>query len=205
MMCGSLSEWSTDIVQLLAEVSAPTVRDFRLTKNATLTTVNKLTTSGEVVSQQDVWPVSSSSLLRSTSVFHEYDNVEYQAAASDLISSSAELLGNNSYERFKRFSEYPNGWGGGQGKKISSQSIAALQSFLGDGKKLSMTESSIFLTLDGNLQLAWEDVDGNAIELDFLPNEIVFFYEKNEEDLKFPLGSKGISSLKEKIKFLQLI
>ena len=82
------------------------------------------------------------------------------------------------------------------GKKVSTQSVAALQSFLSDGQTL-WAEPSIFLRQDGNLQLAWEDTDGNAVELDFLPTGITFFHEKREQESIYRLDTQGISSLKE--------
>lgn len=161
-------------------------------QNASCATIGYLSTDAAIVRSQD-------GLVSSTSIINrEFDSIEFQVAASDLFKSSAKLLGSNSYERFKRFLEYSDGWGGGLGKKVSTQSVAALQNFLSDGQTL-WAEPSIFLKQDGNLQLAWEDADGNVIELDFLPSGITFFHEKSGQESIYRLDKQSISSLKESV------
>lgn len=193
----TVSGFELDVWSSLARVGAASVLALSPIQNANCANVTSLRTVGGIVRSQDEWANTASTINR------KYAKMELQVAASDLLPSSATLLGNNSYERFKRFSEYPDGWGGGKGKSVSPQSVAALQNFLSNVKVFS-AEPSIFLKLDGNLQLAWEDLEGNAIELDFLPNEITFFYEKNEQEARFYLDTQSIDSLKENIKSLPL-
>lgn len=188
----------SEIWSSLARVGAVSALALLPLQNANCANVADLSTVRGIVRSQDEWVSSASTINR------KYEKMEFQVAASDLLSSSAKLLGKNSYERFKRFSEYPDGWGGGKGKSVSPQSVAALQSFLSDGQAFS-AEPSIFLRQDGNLQLAWEDAEGNAIELDFLPSRITFFHEKNEQESTFSLDTQGICSLKENIQALQLL
>lgn len=182
----------SNILSNIAKMGAAGVLALIPLQNANCTT---LSTAAAIVRTHDS-RVSSTSI-----VYREFDRIEFQVAASDLLSSSANLLGSNSYERFKRFLEYSDGWGGGFGKKLSTQSVAALQNFLSDGQSLC-AEPSIFLRQDGNLQLAWEDAEGNAVELDFLPSGITFFHEKSDKESIYQLDTQSISSLKENIRAL---
>lgn len=166
-------------------------------QNANCASVSDLSTVRAVVRGQNEWRGSASTLTRKD------HSIEIQVATSDLLSSAAQLLGENSYERFAKFMSYPDGWGDGFGKKVSPQSVAALQNFLSDGRALP-SKTSLFLRRDGNLQLAWEDTEGCTIELDFFPSEIAFYYEKNDQEATFPLTMHGIGSLKENIQTLLL-
>jgi len=56
----------------------------------------------------------------------------------------------------------------------------------------------LFLTHQGNLQLGWEDVSRNVVELEFFPDRIEYYIELLNEE-----GSVGLqdqSQLVEKIR-----
>ncbi|MBZ0104655.1 MAG: hypothetical protein K8H84_03400 [Sulfuricella denitrificans] len=109
------------------------------------------------------------------------------------------ILGENAARRFGVFQQYSSGWGDGHGEQLSASSTAALNYFLNYFDDFPV-EPSLFLTTTGNLQLAWEGLDGKAIELDFFEDHIVSYIEYMEEEKRTPLDAKGIRELVDLIK-----
>lgn len=48
---------------------------------------------------------------------------------------------------------------------------------------------SVFLSDDGELQLAWNDTDGKAVQLLFGPNSIEVFHEARMREESLPLNA----------------
>ena len=92
-------------------------------------------------------------------------------------------IGENGLQRFEQFKKYNEGWDlGGIGKPLSSHSVATFKLFC---KQLTGTlpdEPSLFLTHEGNLQLGWEDKEGNKIEIEFFPNKIEYYIEVLDDE-----------------------
>lgn len=76
------------------------------------------------------------------------------------------ILGDHASARFDEFSQYRDGWDFGRGRRLSAGSVAALELFLAAYPSFP-TRPSLFLTQDGNLELAWEDDAGNRTDVEF--------------------------------------
>lgn len=115
-----------------------------------------------------------------------------------LSENSKRVVGENGLKRFHEFKRYPDGWDNGRGSALSARSVRLLNSFLKDLPEIGACEPSLFLTHQGDLQLGWEDVSGNVVELEFFPDRIEYYIELLNEE-----GSVGLedqSQLLEKIR-----
>jgi hypothetical protein len=93
------------------------------------------------------------------------------------------IIGENGKRRFEEFRKYPNGWYGGKGKKISKLSVLNFERFVKEFPELKSFQPSLFFTLEGNLELGWEDKNGQSIEVEFYPDKVEYFIESlNEEN-----------------------
>lgn len=99
-----------------------------------------------------------------------------------LSEDSKRILGENGLRRFEEFKHYHFGWDSGNGKPLSSRSVAVFQSFLKQWPELAECEPSLFLTHQGNLQLGWKDAHDNVVELEFFPDKIEFYLEYLSEE-----------------------
>jgi len=63
--------------------------------------------------------------------------------------------------------------------------------------ELRQFQPSLFFTLEGNLELGWEDRNGQAIEIEFYPDKIEYFIESLNEESSVALAD--IFRLTEKI------
>ena len=115
-----------------------------------------------------------------------------------LSENSKRVVSDNGLKRFEEFKSYPDGWDYGRGSALSKRSVRLLNSFLKDLPELRASEPSLFLTHQGNVQLGWEDVSRNVVELEFFPDRIEYYIELLNEE-----GSVGLqdqSQLVEKIR-----
>lgn|GEM_PF-6964302 len=101
---------------------------------------------------------------------------------SELSENSKHIVGENGARRFEEFKQYRPGWDHGRGNPLSPRSITTLESFLRQLPELATLEPSLFLTHEGNLQLGWEDVQGNAIEIEFFPDKVEYYIESINEE-----------------------
>lgn len=92
------------------------------------------------------------------------------------------LLGTESQSRIEKFKKYEKGWDCGRGEPLNSESIALLDSFVNKFARFGHTPPSLFLTRNGNLQISWEDTDGNVIEVEFFPDRAEFYIGRTEEE-----------------------
>ncbi len=105
-----------------------------------------------------------------------------QADAARLGDVAVEVLGENGRRRFQEFSRYEAGWDVGRGAPLSLRSVTVLNTFLTQLPELAAYQPSLFLTPNGNLELGWEDSNGNAIEIEFWPNRIGYYLEGLDEE-----------------------
>lgn len=83
------------------------------------------------------------------------------------------LLGANASARFDEFRQYREGWDFGRGRPLAPGSVAALELFL-DAYSTFPTRPSLFMTADGNLELAWENHAGQRVEIEFFPDRFQY-------------------------------
>ena len=103
------------------------------------------------------------------------------ANVAKLSKKAISVLGTNGLRRFEIFRNYEKGWDGKFSFSLSNRSIAVMEYFINqffDFKK----EPSLFLTRNGNLQLGWENLFGQKVELEFFPGKIEFYVEAAEEE-----------------------
>ncbi len=110
------------------------------------------------------------------------------------------IIGENGKQRFEEFKKYPKGWYGGKGKKLSDWSVSNFERFINSLPELKKFHPSLFFTLEGNLQLGWENRNGQKIEIEFYPDKIEYFIESINEESSIAL--KDIFRLTEKVKIL---
>lgn len=97
----------------------------------------------------------------------------------DLISQK---LGSRGYGRMLAFTQfYTTGWGEGN-KQVSPKGLSAFLRFLKQVTFREGADPSVFLSNDGELQVAWNDQDGQAIQLLFGPKSIEVFHEAKRRD-----------------------
>ncbi len=110
------------------------------------------------------------------------------------------VVGENGKRRFDEFKRYPSGWYGGKGQEISKYSVANFERFVKKIPELKLFRPSLFLTLEGNIALGWEDKKGQSLEIEFHPDKIEYFIESLNEESS--VGLAGIFELAEKIRKL---
>lgn len=99
-----------------------------------------------------------------------------------LSENSKRVIGANGVQRFEEFKQYHDGWDYGRGKALSAYSVATFEEFLRQIPELAAIEPSLFLTTNGNLQLGWEDAEGNVVEVEFFPDRIEYYIESRNEE-----------------------
>jgi hypothetical protein len=96
-------------------------------------------------------------------------------------------LGVRGWGRLHYFRQVFSGaWGEGKEKPLSPR---AMEAFFEALEKISFPQGSkpsIFLTDDGNLELAWRDELGNPVQLEFGPQETEIFIESRGVEKTFP-------------------
>lgn len=97
----------------------------------------------------------------------------------DLISKK---LGSRGYGRMLAFTRfYTTDWGEGN-QQVSPRGLSAFLRFLRAVNFRDGADPSVFLSNDGEVQLAWSDAHGHAIQLLFGPEEIGVFHEGQKRD-----------------------
>lgn len=110
------------------------------------------------------------------------------------------VIGENGKNRFEAFKRYPSGWYGGKGTEISKYSVANFERFVKRLPELKLVRPSVFLTLDGNIALGWEDFEGKSCEIEFFPDKVEYFIESLNEESS--VGLVNIFDLAKKIRGL---
>lgn len=105
-----------------------------------------------------------------------------RAVVGALSENSKRIIGDHGVQRFEEFKRYQDGWDYGRGKVLSPRSVATFETFLRQIPELAAIEPSLFLTTEGNMQLGWEDGNGNIMEVDFLPDGIEYYIAATNEE-----------------------
>jgi len=116
------------------------------------------------------------------------------ANVAKLSKKAISVLGTNGLRRFETFRNYEKGWDGKFSFPLSNRSIAVMEYFINqffDFKK----EPSLFLTGNGNLQLGWENLLGQKVELEFFPDKIEYYVEAVEEEGQVDINEGNVSWL----------
>lgn len=100
----------------------------------------------------------------------------------ELNEDTVKVIGENGLQRFEQFKKYSEGWDFGIGKPLSSHSVASFKLFCKHLSEPIPDEPSLFLTREGNLQLGWEDKEGNKIEIEFFPDKIEYYIEALDDE-----------------------
>lgn len=160
----------------------------------------RLTTS----SYEDVFPRKRSRYTPIPSqqrIFLMAQSVEPKQKENLSLSSDAiKILGENGKRRFNEFKLYPDCWFGGGGNKISKYSVEVFERFIKKLPELKKFHPSIFLTLDGNISLGFEDKNHKSIEIEFYSGKVEYFIESLDEDTS--VGLADTFALAKKIKKL---
>lgn len=103
---------------------------------------------------------------------------------SRLVLSEAALtvLGENGEHRFDEFKSYREGWYGGKGGKLKPGSVFFLNRFTLFFPQLKFHKPSLFMTLEGNLSIGFEDKEGNSVEIEFFSDRAEYYLESSEEE-----------------------
>ena len=115
-----------------------------------------------------------------------------------LSENSKHIVGENGVRRFEEFKSYSDGWDYGRGCALSAGSLRLLNSFLKDLPELVSYEPSLFLTHQGNLQLGWEDLTGDVVELEFFRDRIEYYVEALNEE-----GSAGVQDRSQLVQMIR--
>lgn len=92
------------------------------------------------------------------------------------------IIGENGKNRFDEFITYPKGWYGGKGEKWSKGSVFFLEQFANYLPELKFYKPSLFMTLEGNFSLGFEDKQGKSIEIEFFSDRAEYYLESLEEE-----------------------
>ena len=109
-----------------------------------------------------------------------------------LRKKTIDLLGKNGIERFEAFKRYSKGWDSGIGLPLSHKSIAIMEYFISFFSDFH-SEPSLFLTPNGNLQLGWENTQGQVMEMEFYPDKIEYYIEALEKEGQISLDKQNMS------------
>ena len=113
---------------------------------------------------------------QSMMTLREWDNSAIKP--TDELGLQARLiLGENGCERFEEFLSYPKGWDFGAGMPLSPVSVAVMEWFLSSFPGFINGTPTLFLTQEGNLQLDWDDTNGECVSLEFYPDRISYYIE----------------------------
>lgn len=100
-------------------------------------------------------------------------------------------LGPRGYGRMLAFTQfYTTGWGEGN-KQVSPRGLSAFLRFLKQVTFRKGADPSVFLSDDGELQVAWNDESGQAVQLLFGPKTIDVFHEAKRRDDSVALNEYG--------------
>ncbi len=92
------------------------------------------------------------------------------------------LLGKAGQERFDMFWNETEGWYfGSAGKVLSRDAVKYFNRFCSLIENIS-EPVSIFMGIEGNLEISWLNKEGYSIEVEFFSDRIEFFFEKTEEE-----------------------
>lgn len=87
-------------------------------------------------------------------------------------------LGVRGWGRLHYFrSAFRGSWGDGRERPLSPRAVEVFSSFLERAQLPPSSQLSLFLTDDGNLELAWRDDVGRPVQVEFGPDESEVYIE----------------------------
>jgi len=116
-----------------------------------------------------------------------------------LTAHVASIIGPNGVARIREFWNYPSGWDAGRGSPLSPISVSLLEDFAAIYSEFQRTPS-VFLTREGYLVLAWEDLKDARIEVEFAPSGVEVYFAATDEEFTFSTDEVGMRALVERIR-----
>lgn len=139
--------------------------------------------------------------LSATKSFSATEYELYFVETETLGFQTKQVLGSNATKRFELFKQYKSGWDVGRGLPLSPRSVAVMESFISFFSDFKQ-EPSLFLTLEGNLQLVWEDKDNRPIEIEFFSDRIEYYIESLDEEQAISLTYSEICKFSNRLSCL---
>ena len=98
-------------------------------------------------------------------------------------------LGPRGWGRLHHFRHYYEpGWGEGRGSQLSPRALEGFFRFLAAAQFPAGKVPSVFLTDRGGVELAWEDANGQAVQVEFTPQGAEFYVAATEAEGQVPVG-----------------
>ena len=102
------------------------------------------------------------------------------------------------WQRFRNFSQWPDGWAGEGSLSLSAVSLANFERFLESSRfATARSKPSLFMTDDGLLEIGWESSDNTAIHVTFTTKGASFYIEATGEEGN--ISTDGIGNLAERL------
>jgi len=103
----------------------------------------------------------------------------------DLLLQKLGVSGWGRLHHFRHF--YAQGWGErGQGRPLSPRSLEAFFRFLEAMPCPQRQFPKLFLTDNGHLELCWQDAQGGAVQVEFMPSQTEYYIEASETEAVVP-------------------
>lgn len=122
------------------------------------------------------------------------ETIPVLANVAKLSKKAMSVVGANGLKRFETFRNCEKGWDGKYSSALSNRSIAVMEYFINKFSDFKM-EPSMFLTTNGNLQLGWENISGEKVELEFFPDKIEYYVEALEEEGEVYIYERNVNWL----------
>lgn len=104
-------------------------------------------------------------------------------------SNMLKVLGENGVSRIERFIKIEKGWDSGKGESFSKASLGVLDNFLVKYERFPAGNiPSVFLTNSGNIQIEWEDLEGNNVEVEFFEKHFEYYFGATDEEGKYDIS-----------------
>ena len=111
-----------------------------------------------------------------------------------ITAHAASVIGAAGVARINEFWNYPRGWDSGKGHPLSPNSLWLFEEFLRLYPGFS-SAPSVFLTIEGNLVLGWEDRVGSRIEAEFSPAGLELYLGSDDNEFVFDSDEDGLNAL----------
>jgi hypothetical protein len=112
----------------------------------------------------------------------------------DLPSLVYSVMGDNCFQRFADFSRWPAGWDSGTGESVAWGTYENLAAFLTTVRFRTGRPPSLFLTNNGEFEIAWDARDGSEMTVTISPGGAHVYVDATgrEEDISTDmLGELG--------------
>ena len=125
---------------------------------------------------------------------------EYRTQGDTTLSYAAQLaLGHDGMLRLEKFRSLQFDWDRRGASSIEEASVRALSTFFRDSS-LEPKRLGLFMAPSGHLIVNWEDADSNLVELEFLADRVLYFFEGTGEEGEVSRNSGEIARLFVKLK-----